>query len=119
MTSHLLAACLTLALVGIPGAVFLLAARRLWRSRSRNALLYWLAGGFAFAGAAGAAQTGLAGAQIDAGGMVVAATSLPLWLLVRSIAAPAPAPHAPEGPVFTSVRGARLHSRAPRLTTRA
>ena len=119
MTPHLLAACLSLALVLIPGAVFCAAARRLRMSRSRNAWLYWFAGGFAFAGAAGAAQTGLAGAQMDAGGIVMAAASLPLWLLVRAVTARPRAPHAPEGPVFSSVRRAGLHRPQPGLTQQA
>jgi hypothetical protein len=119
MTLHLLAAGLSLALVLIPGAVFCAAARRLRMSRSRNGLLYWIAGAFAFAGAAGAAQTGLSGAQMDAGGMVMAAASLPLWLLVRAVTTRPHSPHAPKGPVFTSVRRAGLHRPPPRLTQQA
>lgn len=109
MLSHVLAASLSLALVLIPGAVFCLAARRLWMSRSRNGLLYWLVGGYAFAGVSGALGSGALGAQVDAGGAVVALASLPLWLLVRVVAARAPVYGARpgEGPVFTSVRGAR------------
>jgi hypothetical protein len=116
MTSHILATCLSLVLVLVPGAVFCMAARRLRMSRSRNAALYWLTGGFAFAGAAGAAQTGLAGAQMDAGGMVMAAASLPLWLLVRVVTARARSPYAPGGPIFTSVRRDGLRKPPPRLT---
>jgi hypothetical protein len=67
-------------------------------------VLYWLVGGFAFAGGAGAVQTGLAGAQVDAGGMVVAMASLPLWLLVRVVTARGAAAYGAERPVFTSVR---------------
>jgi hypothetical protein len=104
MLSQALAASVALALLLIPGGVFLCAARRLTMSRSRNAVLYWLVGGFAFAGAAGAAQTGLAGAQVDAGGMVVALASLPLWLLVREVTARTAAAYGAERPVFTSVR---------------
>jgi hypothetical protein len=84
--------------------VFLLAARRLRLSRSRNALLYWLAGGFAFAGGAGAVRTGLMGAQVDAGGMVIALASLPLWLLVRAMTARGAHAYGAERPVFTSIR---------------
>jgi hypothetical protein len=104
MLSQTLAASLSLALLLVPGTVFGLAARRLLKSRSRNAVLYWLTGGFAFAGAAGALQTGLAGAQMDAGGMVVALTSLPLWLLVRITTARTAATYGAERAVFTSVR---------------
>jgi hypothetical protein len=104
MLSQILAASLSLSLLLIPGAVFLCAARRLMMSRSRNVLLYWLAGGFAFAGAAGAVQTGLAGAQVDAGGMVVALASLPLWLLVRVATVRGGTGYRAERPVFTSVR---------------
>lgn len=119
MTGHLLATALSLALVLVPGLVFCLAARRLRMSRSRNAWLYRLAGGFAFAGTAGAAQTGLMGTPADAGGMVMAAASLPLWLLVRAVAEQSRAPGAPPGPVFASVRRAGLHGRAPRLNSGA
>jgi hypothetical protein len=104
MFSQALAASLTLALVLIPGGVFALAARRLTMSRSRNVVLYWLVGGFAFAGGAGALQTGLAGAQADAGGMVVALASLPLWLLVRMVTARSATAYGAERPVFSSVR---------------
>jgi hypothetical protein len=104
MLSHALAASLSLALLLIPGTVFCLAARRLMMSRSRNAILYWLTGGFAFAGAAGALQTGLAGAQVDAGGMVMALASLPLWLLVRIATTRTAAVYGAERFVFTSVR---------------
>lgn len=109
MLSHVLSSCLSLALVLIPGAVFCLAARRLWMSRSRNGVLYWLVGGYAFAGMSGALGTGAMGAQVDAGGAVVALASVPLWLLVRIVAARAQAygSRPAEGPVFASVRGAR------------
>ena len=105
MLSHVLSACLSLALVLVPGAVFCLAARRLWMSRSRNGVLYWLAGGFAFAGMSGAAQTELAGAQIDAGGIVLALASLPVWLLVRlATGRRGPPAYGAAAPVFASVR---------------
>ncbi|MCU0854613.1 MAG: hypothetical protein MUF63_06830 [Rhodobacteraceae bacterium] len=104
MTSLALHSVLSLALVLLPGAVFVLAARRLVMSRSRNAVLYWLAGGFAFAGGAGAFQTGLMGVQVDAGGMVIALASLPLWLLVRIATARTAAAYGAERLVFTSVR---------------
>lgn len=104
MLSHVLAASLSLALLLVPGIVFCLAARRLLLSRSWNAVLYWLVGGFAFAGAAGALQTGLAGAQVDAGGMAVALASLPLWLLVRIATARTAAAYGAGQLVFTSVR---------------
>jgi hypothetical protein len=104
MLSHVLAASLSLALVLVPGTVFCLATRRLLMSRSRNAILYWLAGGFAFAGATGALQTGFAGAQMDAGGMVLALASLPLWLLVRIATARTATAYGAEQIVFTSVR---------------
>jgi hypothetical protein len=104
MLSLFIAASLSLALLLIPGTVFCLAARRLFLSRSRNAVLYWLVGGFAFAGASGAFQTGLAGAQVDAGGMVMALASLPLWLLVRIATARTAAAYGAERLVFTSVR---------------
>jgi hypothetical protein len=104
MLSQAFAASLSLALLLIPGTVFCLAARRLMLSRSRNVILFWLTGGFAFAGAAGALQTGLAGAQIDAGGMVLALASLPLWLLVRFATVRAAAAYGAGQPVFTSVR---------------
>ena len=124
MQSHVLTVVLSLALVLVPGAVFWLAARRLWLSRSRNALLYWLAGGFAFAGAAGAVQTGLAGAQIDAGGMVLALACLPVWLLVRlATARRGPPAYGAAAPIFTSVRrgGVRagLHAGPARTTSGA
>jgi hypothetical protein len=115
MFTQALAAFLALALVLIPGGVFALAARRLMMSRSRNAVLYWLVGGFAFAGGAGAVQTGLAGAQVDAGGMVVALASLPLWLLVRHTTARTAAAYGAERPVFSSVRRG-LQARAGRVT---
>jgi hypothetical protein len=104
MLSQTLAASLSLALLLTPGTVFCLATRRLLMSRSRNAILYWLTGGFAFAGTAGALQTGLAGAQMDAGGMVMAGASLPLWLLVRIATARTAAAYGAERLVFTSVR---------------
>jgi hypothetical protein len=115
MFTQALAAFLTLALVLIPGAVFVLAARRLMMSRSRNVVLYWLVGGFAFAGGAGAAQTGLAGAQLDAGGMVLALACLPLWLLVRVVTARTAAAYGVARPVFISVRR-RLQARAGSVT---
>jgi hypothetical protein len=107
MLTHVVSSCLSLALVLIPGAVFGLAARRLWLSRSRNGVLYWLVGGYAFAGMSGAMGTGVMGAQVDAGGAVVALASVPLWLLVRTVAMRAQAYGARpvEGPVFASVRG--------------
>jgi hypothetical protein len=118
MQSHVLSVVLSLALLLIPGGVFLCAARRLWLSQSRNAFLYWLVGGFAFAGAAGAAQTGLAGVQIDAGGLVVALASLPLWLTVRFATVRTQATYRLTGPIFTSVRrgggGARRRESAAR-----
>lgn len=104
MQSHVLAVLASFALILIPGAVFCAAARRLWMSRSRNAVLYWLVGGFAFAGAAGAARTGLAGAQVDAGALVMAAASLPLWLMVRRATMRTASAYRLDGPVFTSVR---------------
>jgi hypothetical protein len=58
---------------------------------------------------AGALGTGAMGAQVDAGGVGVALAAVPLWLLVRIVAAGAQARGArpAEGPVFASVRGAR------------
>ena len=104
MQGHVLSVLISFALILIPGAVFCAAARRLWLSQSRNAVLYWLVGGFAFAGAAGAARTGLAGAQVDAGGLVVALVSLPLWLMVRHATMRSLSTYRLNGPIFTSVR---------------
>jgi hypothetical protein len=118
MLSQTLAVSLALTLLFVPGAVFCLAARRLLMSRSRNAVLYWLVGGFAFAGAAGALGTGLAGQQVDAGGMVVALASLPLWLIVRLAAVRAGTPCGAKAFVFTSVRGG-LQNRAGGATSGA
>jgi hypothetical protein len=115
MTSLLLA-CLPLALVLVPGAVFCLAARRLFLSRGPHAVLYHLAGAFAFAGAAGAAWPGPGGA-VDAGGTALALASLPLWLAVRAVTARGRrAPSLLKGPIFASVRRAGLHAGPPRLT---
>lgn len=120
MYSLVLAALLAPALALTALAVGCLAARRLWLSRSRNALLYWLVSGVAFAGALGALRTGIAGAQVDAGGMAMAAVSLPLWLLVRLATARGPrAGYAPDRPVFASVRRGGLHGAADRLTSGA
>jgi hypothetical protein len=125
MQPLVLAACLSLATVVIPAAVFCLAARRLWRSRSRNAVLYWLVGGYAFAGFSGALRTGLLGGQVDAGGMVVALASLPLWVVARAVAGRSRTYGLPlrDGPVFTSARrrrgGLGLPSGAARSTTGA
>jgi hypothetical protein len=119
MSSLVLAALLVPVLVLTALVVGCLAARRLAMSRSRNAFLYWLASGFAFAGALGAARTGIAGAQMDAAGMALAAASLPLWLLVRAVTARGARGDAPGGPVFASVRPTGLRGAAPRLTTRA
>ena len=113
MTS-LLPACLTFALVVVPGAVFCLAARRLVLSRGPNALLYHLAGAFAFAGAAGAAWQGTGG-TIGAGATILALASLPLWLAVRAVTARGRA-GLRAGPIFASVRRAGLHAGPPRLT---
>jgi predicted permease len=105
MTSDVLAFCLSFVLVAVPGAVCWLALRRFGRSRSRNAALYALAGCFALTAAAGAAWTGPSGAS-----GVMAAASLPLWLLVRRIAARRRWP--PPGPVFASARRGGLRGRA-------
>ena len=114
MTSLLLA-FLPFALVLVSGAVFCLAARRLFLSRGSNALLYHLAGAFAFAGAAGAAWPG-AGGTADADGTLLALASLPLWLAVRAVTARGRAPRLRTGPIFASVRRAGLHAGPPRLT---
>jgi hypothetical protein len=114
MTSLLLA-CIPFALVLVPGAVFCLAARRLFLSRGPNALLYHLAGAFAFAGTAGAAWPGPGGAA-DAGAAALALASLPLWLAVRAVTARGHAPGLRSGPIFASVRRAGLHAGPPRLT---
>jgi hypothetical protein len=113
MTSLLLA-LLPVALVLVPGAVFCLAARRLFLSRGPHAVLYHLAGAFAFAGAAGAAWPG-PGGTVDAGAAVLALASLPLWLAVRAVAARGRAGLL-RGPIFASVRRAGLHAGPPRLT---
>jgi hypothetical protein len=124
MPGSVLAVLLQLGLVAVAACVVCLAARRLWLSRSANARLYRLAAAFAAAGALGSAQTGAAGAQVDAGGMVLAAASLPFWLLVRWLTAQGPRPGAAgEGPVFVSVRGVRapggLRAGPSRLTSGA
>ena len=113
MTSLLLI-CLPVALILVPSAVFCLAARRLFLSRGQNALLYHLAGAFAFAGAAGAAWQG-AGGTVGADATALALASLPLWLAVRAVAVRGRAGLL-RGPIFASVRRAGLHAGPPRLT---
>lgn len=116
-----LAATLSLAVIAIPAGVFCLAARRLWRSRSRNAVLYWLVGGYAFAGVSGALRTELLGGQVDAGGMVLALASLPLWIVARAVAGRSRTygTPVPGGPVFTSARRGGLRGDARGLTPAA
>jgi hypothetical protein len=103
--SSLVLSVLSLALVALPCGVFWLAVRRLWQSRSRNAVLYWLVGAVAGTGAVDLAQTELSGQPLTGGGIAVALASLPLWLLVRLATARRMAQA--EGlakPVFSSVR---------------
>lgn len=105
MTSPLLA-LLTLALAGLSGGVAIAAGWRLFRSRSRNAVLYALC--CAYAAVAGAAMTGTAalGGPFDPGAALLACGSLPLWLASRELAT-APKRYGPArsgAPVFRSSR---------------
>lgn len=95
-----------------PLAVALTSARRLFRSRSLNSMLYALTCAFAL--------TALLGGASDAVSGVLSALCLPLWLLVREVCRPRiPPPGIALKPVFASVRAAAARGELHRRPTAA
>jgi hypothetical protein len=113
MLGFTLSVLLSLALVATPVAVAWVSARRLWLSRSRNALFYGLACGFAATGCGAGGGAVFLGAPVDAAAVFFALGSLPLWLAVRRLAAAPQRYGAAQDadPVFSTIRQGAGRSR--------